>query len=164
MEHSALFYYVVKQYHRVLEKRVDERALAADPDFAISEQWQSRGLPLVREAMADIDRACRERGRPWLLVVFPGREELEMQRDPMRFHEDLRRVGAELDLAILDLKPTYEARGGPALFLPRDTGHPNPQGHRVAAEALFTYLRTQRWSAERLGLPFSPAPASAPTR
>ena len=152
MEHSALYYYVVKHYHRMRERRIEATPGAVE-DFAVSEQWQSTGMPMVREALADIAAGCRRRGVQVMVVVFPGHKELAPGRTPRPYHGELAQLCADLDVAHLDLYDLFAARGGARLFLPHDSCHPNTVGHRLTAVTLFQYLRTHGWSARCLGLP-----------
>jgi hypothetical protein len=87
--------------------------------------------------LRDARRASEDAGVPLVVVLYPTPKGLA-GKDPYR-----QLLNEEEDLLVCDLYPAFEAAGASAddLFLP--DGHPNPQGHAVAAQGLAEFLRAR---------------------
>ncbi|MFP4500248.1 MAG: SGNH/GDSL hydrolase family protein [Candidatus Hydrogenedentota bacterium] len=86
------------------------------------------------EGMAEVSEA---HDIPLAVVCFPhetGQEYVDVT---------VQWIDGELGLPVLDLTPVYEEAGTvKELFF--DGVHPNAKGHRLAAEAIFNFLRTEK--------------------
>lgn len=97
-----------------------------------------RALATSADTVADIAR-----GRRMLVVLVPSRG---LWAGDERDREDAvhRRFGAALQargVEVLDLRPLMEAGGRPLGYHFANDGHWNPEGHRLAAEAIARRLR-----------------------
>jgi hypothetical protein len=133
-----------------------ERPLAsylADPPAEVEE-----GLGVARRAVGLIADAAAADGAATALVLMPARFQLD-DADFGRLRDATAAAGAELvrdaatdrfgaalaplGLPMLDLLPVLRAQPDPVgLFFQRNI-HLTPRGHRVVAEALDDFLRTQ---------------------
>jgi hypothetical protein len=92
---------------------------------------------------ADV-QACRkfaeEGGAVYSLVLFPWLYRLDDY--PLgRVHERMREFASELDVPFLDLLDTFGGRDAFVLRVDSGDAHPNPKGHRIAAERITRFLR-----------------------
>ena len=127
------------------------------------------GWKKTREALAELGELSRSSGVPVVLMVFPLYSWGLDESYPFRaIHGRLRKAAQETGLRHLDLFP---AHGGyePVRVeaLPGIDAHPNEIGHRIAAEALWKFLVTERLlpSAQpgrvREPIPFAAPPSPA---
>jgi len=110
------------------------------------------GANAARDAMAaavrDIGRRAKERGIPAIFFIYPNRVRGE---DP----EAPRRIAEESGFLCVDLYAAFEAyyrRTGRAfddVVLSRTDAHPNPEGHRLMAEALLDPVRAALAAASK---------------
>lgn len=143
----------VPRYLKVLHRRL---ALFSKEQAAYRDD-----LAQVSAALAEIRDLCRRHGARLLVVVLP--EEMQVSWDARRLaieslpgynprRYDWRQPNRaladeldELDVAYLDLYPTFlEAGSETVLFKPRDT-HWNVRGNRLAAETIRDYLVRGDW-------------------
>jgi lysophospholipase L1-like esterase len=107
----------------------------------------ARNRGMVAEGLQRIRRWADAHGSTLLVVVYPH---LTDDDDYLRAaHETALQLLAELDIAAIDLKAVYDARGYQLAQLrltPDDIVHPNAEGHRIAANEVVRRL------APRLGI------------
>jgi lysophospholipase L1-like esterase len=94
---------------------------------------------------ADV-RACKGRaesdGAVYCIVLFPWIYRLTDY--PLRgVHEQMRAMADELSVPFLDLLKTYQAVDERSVRLGNYDDHPNPAGHRLAAERIALFLRKE---------------------
>lgn len=100
------------------------------------EPWRS-----VTEGFARFREACVERGIPVVLVVFPILRPRPWSEYPHRAeHAQVLAEGERNGFVTLDLLEVFEEVPPAELMLAEDDVHPNPRGHRLAAEALRSLL------------------------
>ena len=125
--------------HALFEKRADRRAIAR----AVAPRRALRGAERewLRAQYGELAHWAAAHGAGFGVVVFLYPKQL---KDPSRdgISRDIVEVGLEDGWTAIDLLPAFRAamqqQEGP-LFL--DLWHPNPAGHRVAAQALAEELR-----------------------
>jgi lysophospholipase L1-like esterase len=110
------------------------------------------GANVARDAMAaavrDIGRRAKERGIPAIFFIYPNRVRGENPEAP-------RRIAEESGFLCVDLYAAFEAyyrRTGRAfddVALSRTDAHPNPEGHRLMAEALLDPVRAALAAASK---------------
>ena len=101
-------------------------------------KWRQLHANLSGDGMLDrcydkIAKLCAEADLPWCLLLFPHAD------DPFDHSAQMMRIADRLKIPALDLRPAYEPVGL-AQLLPDGT-HPSAQGHRIAAESLFAFLK-----------------------
>jgi hypothetical protein len=72
-------------------------------------------------------------------------------------HEDFTRMLKDSGLALVDMKPVFEAAGDPTSFYFKNDPHWNAKGHALAADAIAKHLsQTEQWRPmRRIGAPQS---------
>jgi len=114
------------------------RDLFRDEPSADSERaWRD-----VRDSLAAIAGAARDRGIEPVLAVFPHPSQLEPTLLERTYQRRVLAIADELGMTAIDLLPAFRAAAarGEAPFIPFD-GHPSAAGHRAAAEALVDAVR-----------------------
>lgn len=156
------------RYVKILHRRI---ALFRKKDAAFRQQ-----LPQVTATLKEIRDVCRDAGIPLFVVVLP--EEMQVSWEarrqaiealpgykPRRYDYEMpnraiHRVLRELEIAFLDLYPTFRRAGvDEVLYKPRDT-HWNIRGNRLAADAIRQALTAGEWLPPAARRP--PEPAAAP--
>ena len=94
----------------------------------------------VTEALLGIDRAARDAGVPWALVIFPFLHQLDGDYPFQPVHDRLREFAGEHGIAVLDLRAAFRSYRGPELWVHPTDQHPNEIAHRLAAEAIRSFL------------------------
>jgi len=91
-------------------------------------------------------RACRdtarEDGAVYALVLFPWLVRLD-NYPLFEVHERMKGVAARLEVPYLDLYPTFAGRDAEKLRVSLANEHPNPEGHRLAAERVARFLQEE---------------------
>jgi lysophospholipase L1-like esterase len=129
------------------------------PTEEIRQAWKAS-----RELLLNISKLTRARQWPLVLVMFPmevqlNQEAVDHYRRELRLdvssdalsgepQHELLRFGGDADVLVADLLPAFRAANQPDLYLRgksmlSDPVHPSITGHRVAGEALFTFLEKQ---------------------
>jgi len=109
------------------------------------------GWIACQAAIGEIAATSREKGVPFMMVVFPSLSTATLERDSYPFlelHHKIRLTAEESGVPVLDLRPVFEAvepRSEHWRALPRD-GHPGEEAHRLAAQSVAEEMN-------RLGLP-----------
>ena len=99
-------------------------------------KWQQ-----CRAALADIAKITRERDINLLVVIFPFFIELNGDYPFQEIHDQVRGFCREQEIACLDLRDTYAAYSGPELWVHPTDQHPNELAHKLAAQAMASYLQ-----------------------
>ena len=108
--------------------------------------------PATREAWAEnlgdlqeLARMTRQKGIPLMLVIFPNGFQLEPEYSDARIQAILEEFAETNGVPVVDLLPAFKREsqeGTVPLFLP--DSHPNPKGHRLAAEEIYETLVAKR--------------------
>lgn len=105
-----------------------------------------------------LDRISTSTGIPVLVVIFPVLHDLESYAW-LEVHEQVSAAAHEHGFHVLDLLPVYRGVAeGELQFVEGDHIHPGAKGHRLAAEAIETYLDQRLWSSP----PTKPRPIPTP--
>jgi lysophospholipase L1-like esterase len=109
--------------------------------------WRTTGGRLL-----EIAEACRARGVPVVLLVFPDENWVRRDWPSLAYGERLREIWAPTGMSFVDLTSAYRdaLEAGVNPFLDYDQ-HPNASGMRIAAEALHRVIVEQRLLAARSG-------------
>lgn len=103
---------------------------------------REHGWRHLRAGVEKVLAMAREDGTPYLLVLFPWLYSLDDY--PLEdVHERLGGLSAELGVPFLDLLDTFRGRDARDVRVSATDEHPNPEGHRLAAEALARFLRVE---------------------
>ena len=145
--HSELIRYLARKFYSRPELRLGK----VDGHVSRGPQWDRH---LV--ALAGIGDVCRQQGVPVVAVVFDAwihREDRETSRHYRALHAPLLPVWAAGGYHVIDCYDLFQdlmrQRGWEdtkplwVSIEPRD-GHPNAEGHRLIAEALFSTLHNDR--------------------
>jgi lysophospholipase L1-like esterase len=114
-----------------------------------------RGWRITLENMTKIVKAARSEGLPMVMVCAPLRDQL-WETDPQRPtpQEILADFAAQHDVPFLDLLPVFleiirrQEPDGQVHKLFIDQLHFSPEGHRLAGDAIYTFLDEQGWFDE----------------
>ena len=148
LAHSSLLHLTYSSWQKLVWRyRVwagrEEVADYIESDYFSRLHSNEDGWSRVLSGMDSIGEACRERGIPVVWVIFPVLHEFETYRWKW-IHELVGNAAVARGFNVLDLLESF--RGYNARELQVDSGdhvHPNPLGHRVAAEALMGLLRDE---------------------
>ena len=116
--------------------RATQRGRAAQAATTPAEQ-RELGRRLTVGLLAEIARACGERGVPVIVMLMPSKEDVQAGATE-RFTEEIGALAGEAGregAEIVDLMPVLLAHGGRTLYFPTNR-HINADGHRVVGEAL----------------------------
>lgn len=110
-------------------------------DFYTQSHSDPEGWAAAVAALDKIGALCRERGIRGALVIFPVLYDFEDY--PWRhLHAQVAAAAGGAGLEVLDLLGAFEDSDSRALRLGwGDYTHPNPRGHRLAAQAVLAFLR-----------------------
>ena len=92
-------------------------------------------------ALLAMQALARRAGAELHLVVFP----LLFGLDDYRFHAveaEIESFAAAHGIPVFSLTPAFLGRDARELWVASNDQHPNPSGHRIAAERLLPYLRS----------------------
>ena len=105
-------------------------------DETETEQWHKE-----QAALLEIAATCAEEGIPFHMVVFPMLFEL---RDyPFAAVEsEIERFARESDIPLHSLTPAFLGNSASDLWVSPSDQHPNPEGHRIAAEDLLPWIES----------------------
>lgn len=93
-----------------------------------------------QEALRDIRDRCWALGAEFHLIIFPMLFDLD--RYPYGPVEDeISRFAREADIRCFSLLEGFRGRDARSLWVAAHDQHPNEQGHRIAADTLYPYLR-----------------------
>jgi hypothetical protein len=98
--------------------------------------WRS-----VADGFARFGELARERRFPVALVIFPLFSPKPWKDYPFRaVHTQVASEGAKNGFAVLDLLARFEREDPSSLLIEPKDSHPNPFGHRIAAEEILRFL------------------------
>jgi lysophospholipase L1-like esterase len=134
--------------------------LGAEPDSHAVAAWDS-----VRNVLRELQTAARAAHFTPVVVALPI--EQQVQAGPSGWlSRSFQSVQEQTGLLTVDLLPEFFRAAGrhQALFLEEPTKHPNPQGHRIAAQEIYASLIRWRLIPECMVRPAIQAtsPASSP--
>ncbi|HSB61401.1 MAG TPA: SGNH/GDSL hydrolase family protein, partial [Vicinamibacteria bacterium] len=136
LERSALYRLVRGRVRATLEnrRRIDGFLSMYAPDYP--------GWVAAQTALKAMGGMCRERGVPFVVVVFPlFGNPLDAGYPFADVHARVSRVAAEAGARVVDLLPYYRGLRWELLVVDgADDEHPNEIAHRIAAQALLKAL------------------------
>jgi hypothetical protein len=93
----------------------------------------------VKNALRRAKTVADDRGFELVLAIFPVL--FQLSDYPLKdCHAIATEFGHKIGLSVLDLLPAFEGHDGPELWVHPSNQHPNEIGHRIAGEALYTFL------------------------
>jgi lysophospholipase L1-like esterase len=107
---------------------------------AFNYRVQEKAWGVMKDYLARIDETLRERGIPFVVVLYPYRVQLAADPANVLPQQDLASFFKERGTSCIDLQESFRANGGPSLILD-DGFHPTADGHALAAEAIRGELR-----------------------
>lgn len=99
-----------------------------------------------KKALRQASELMRERGIRFAMVIFP---ELHALNDSHPFKNIYRRIHAyaeSLGIPVLNLFPVFEGRSDSDLWVHVTDHHPNAEAHRVAADAIWSFLHDPEYA------------------
>lgn len=124
-EHYALFYFSQpRQFFR--------QAQPGEVDWQVSAQ-----------ALARAQQLSQERHFKLVLMLFPELIDLDATYPFAAIHAVIHDACGQLQIPLLDLLATYRGHDATQLWVHPTDHHPNEEAHRLAANALETFLREQ---------------------
>lgn len=109
-----------------------------EPFAPETEALLARYVALLDEFVSE----CRAAGATPVLVYFPSYPQIYLPGTSMRLRDELAAAAARQHVDFADLTPALRSAGrGRVLHLAPLDYHPNPEGHRVIARAVFDFLR-----------------------
>lgn len=132
--------------YRLLRDPMDRRTISDGYANVMQTSYFGRGPQMDewRQAQANLRtiQAVAARGNSTTaLVVFPVLVELNDHYPFKNICDLLVRFGHELGVPTFDLLPAFLGHDGPALWVSPRNPHPNPEAHRIAADALLPFFR-----------------------
>jgi hypothetical protein len=115
------------------------------------EQWSQPNVQKgMREKLARMQTLLAEKHLPVIYLVFP---ELNDVRQPEQFgfaRTTILQMLAEQHIPVCDPYPAFRQAADPgSLFLPNDSVHYTPTGHRIIAATLSACLKNSGWKITR---------------
>lgn len=100
------------------------------------------GWVACRKALRTMGSACRERGIPFVVVIFPLLGNALDESYPFaEIHQKVSAAAAEAGARVVDLLPAYRGLRWDVLVVDgADDEHPNEVAHRIAANAILPVL------------------------
>lgn len=95
---------------------------------------QQRYLLAIRDA-------CRRNGADFRLVIFPMLFGLESGYQFRDVEDEIARFAREAGIPVFSLTPSFLGKRSRSLWISPNDQHPNELGNRIAADALYPYLK-----------------------
>jgi lysophospholipase L1-like esterase len=117
----------------------------------VVETWQDQAiLERVRAELAHFKMLMQAQGTPYAMVLFPERNDLAKVGSFDVPRQTARRLMEELGMPVCDPFPRFAQAGdAAALFLPGDSVHFSPAGHRLLRDGIAACLADGRIPAPR---------------
>jgi hypothetical protein len=139
------------------KRRVSQETMRDYRDSYLGSPDRTELWNQCRKALAEARDRCAERKVRLAVDIFPMLVELGPDYPFRDVHEAVANACRELGIPVVDLLPAFEGKDGPSLWIAPDNGHPNIEGHAIAAEAIARFLAEQG-----LVPPGSPGPGAVP--
>jgi lysophospholipase L1-like esterase len=151
----SYFYVLLKETFKNVQRahpRVFPASLLWHNLLIRGKRWQE-----CKETLVVMRDQLRTQGIPLVIAVFPYRHQLSLEPQSNLIQNDLMTFCREHGLYCLDLFSAFKEHMSEINFDDEGEGaHPDENGHRVAAQAIFDYLREQEL------FPFCSLPRNAP--
>ncbi len=99
------------------------------------EGWQRS-----KAALKKIQALGEKHGFEFALILFPLMTNFTDSYPAKRSHEVIAQFANEQGIPFLDLLPEYMGKNATSLWVSPTDGHPNAEGHRIAADAVYNFL------------------------
>ncbi len=94
-----------------------------------------------KAALKQIHDLGKEHGFQFALALFPLLTNLTESYPARESHQVIGEFAQQEGIPFLDLFPAYEGKNATSLWVSPTDGHPNEEGHRIAAEAVYRFLQ-----------------------
>lgn len=143
---SFLYDYVQHSWSAYQEsqgiKKFYQSQFFTDPKgFLESPGEKSVDWTISRQALARAAEISRTENIPMAVVIFPEFYRLDDRYPFQAIHEHVSKACRSLGLPVLDLFDAFRGKKDRDLWVHPADHHPNEIGHRIAAEAIETFLR-----------------------
>ena len=108
------------------------------------------GWNLSREALVGIQEKTEAIGAELLLVIFPFFHQLQSDYPFQVIHDIVSTFARGQEIDVLDLRDAFPSYDGPELWVHETDQHPNEVAHKIAAEAVFRHISSNRQIIEPL--------------
>jgi lysophospholipase L1-like esterase len=114
-------------------------SLADDPRTKFTDD--NPGWLDSQDALHQMGEVTRAHGIPLVVAIFPSLVQLDEHYPFAAIHSLIAGVASDAGAYPLDLFPAYRGQPARPLWVGPGDSHPNAQGHAIAANALYDYLR-----------------------
>jgi hypothetical protein len=139
---SRLYRFVKK---RIVKKRVHDYTVEHIKDGyfgpAKGQKWGK-----AQENLKEIQRVCQEQGIELVVAIFPLLFELEKNYPFQDEVEEMDRFLKSNQIKSVNLLPSFKGKKTYVLWSRPTDSHPNRVAHRIAAEAIYHFLKKQVFS------------------
>lgn len=123
--------------NRLVQRAFAEFYLRQYHDAYLGSPGQRKTWERQKEYLLEIREECRRSGATFHLVIFPMLFGLEGRYPFAEVEEEILGFARSEKIAAFSLTPAFAGRSSAALWVAPYDQHPNEEGHRVAAAALF---------------------------
>ncbi len=99
------------------------------------------GWKRSKNALREIHSICKKNEIRFALVLFPLMTNFNDSYPAKKSHEIIQEFAQNENIPFLDLLPHYMGKNARTLWVSPTDGHPNEEGHRIAAEAFTRFLQ-----------------------
>lgn len=160
--HSALYRLLMVTWIRIedrLRKQVDvdiqknnpstekteTPALLSMKDWNEDFQEGKKGWEESKKALTKLKALCDQQKIPFMVVLYPWLVQLDEQYPFQPVHQTISQFCQKESIPFFDLFPYYKGHFAFDLWVGEKDSHPNAQGQKIAAEAVYHYLVQQGW-------------------
>jgi lysophospholipase L1-like esterase len=93
-----------------------------------------------KKSIRQASELMRERGIRFAVVIFPELHALDESHPFQNIYQRVHAYAESLGIPALNLFPAFEGRSAPELWVHVTDHHPNPEAHRIAADAIWSFL------------------------
>lgn len=142
------FLYRHSHIYRLLRDKVELRRLSDKYLDTIRTAYlgndeQTKEWHCAQENLLKLKRRSEALGARFALVIFPVLFELDGGYPLCGVCDCLKRFCKEQEIPVLSLLPAYRGKDAESLWVSLYNQHPNAEGHRIAADAIYPFIVDQ---------------------
>jgi hypothetical protein len=99
------------------------------------------GWEKALSAVKKMRTLCDSRGIGFMVILFPRLEGLAEHSPYAPIYRMISEEMADHGIDVVDLFPVFAGREEDSLWVSKKDRHPNAEGHRIAARAIYPYLK-----------------------
>jgi hypothetical protein len=145
-EESALYRH--SHIYRLLRdkcelRRLSDKYLDTIHSAYLGNDEQTQEWCCAQDNLLKIKRRSEALGARFALVIFPVLFKLDGDYPLRGVCDCLERFCGENEIPVLSLLPAYTGKSAESLWVSVYNQHPNPEGHRIAADAIYPFIVKQ---------------------